>query len=931
MRSGLVYQGKFVNQETDATNANIQKECTINIYDTEFENNSTFNTQYFLIDNGDGTETVWFNWGTLPDAAVEAFVGYSTDGVSWTDTSAGGVTGPISITIPTGTYQFSLFIDYDVGSDPRYIIPDPTIEELEMADSPVSIEVIDNSEDNFTPIRSKQLTAQVFSSNSISISTFAYGGDKRYCVEYYVGFNLKFAGWLSISDLSMEFMPDPNIITLTAADGLGFLNDIPLTDFDGENPRLQNQIMDYIAWALSKTGHELNIVCCFNIRERYAISIDQEGHAPLGPTATVFQNSPTVAIRVNPTNWFYVGQTFTTDDGVNPGPFTVSSVVQGSGFTDVFVIESFTLGLNPAVTFTDTATTYGNGHLFKHEWLEAKTFEADIGSCIDCYEALLRIFKEEATLFQDNGTWFIMRKDEYSFDKVYYLFTFDWQGNFISATQPQFEKSIGVGLPLSWMDDSTDVSLERPYKSVTENFEFEQPQEVPDNSDLSRGTVLTPTTLTPESWIIEKNYPPISNYVGYTQLVFVDDLETERFLRIPTASSSSYLYFRNENKLPLQAGDKFTFSCDWRYSNNPGGSGHYRIPQVQMRLYGDDGTNWTLNAVSGSGSSDPMEYWIQSNSTWATNNRFLYQEGALNQDDLSLWQSASWKSAPAPVSGRLEIFLMHQFESDQRGKDFAAISFEYIPYIQGTYQKYLGQQHRVEQAIDVVAAREEQVYMTDSIKQLWKGVLLKIDGQRELFTGSLSFVAPNIISFGGGSGYYNYLFAPGLRIIITGTNAGVYKIDTIDWSIIGNQTTITLKEQTITTVTESATLSEYIFVLANQFYSAAVYPDGDQPDDANHPYGHLQVFDVWNQYQRVMSKFDGTIDGLDSEGDMPDLKFKYYLTDVDLTTTDKMFQLLHFEQDQHLCQWNAFFHEVQDRNQAGVYTGNTFKYITKNK
>lgn len=735
--------------------------------------------------------------------------------------------------------------------DTETLIPDgddPAVFDLDMADEPVRVSVIDNAEDPFTPIRAKQLDANIYTTSIIEISTFAGGGDNRYKVNYYVNDILKFTGYLSTSDLSQQFMPDPNILHLIAGDGLGLLNDVALVDFNGDNPRLENQVMDYIAWALNGNGLQLPIVCCFNIREEFA--------------------TPLIS-----------------DDS-------------------------------------------GDGHFFKWIWLRAKTFEDNINTSINCYETLLRIIGEEATIFQDNGTWFIFRKDEYIIDRLYYLFTFDYLGTFVSSTTAQFTKSVGVNLPLSWMNDDEEVSLVNPVKRIEENFALENPIEILENADLSRGTDLTPTTINPDDWSLEQsgspNYLPIAEGVGSVVTVDVDGYEKERFLRMEVAATSQFLFWRNEIKIPIQAGDKFRFQTDWRLDADPGGSGHYARQIARLALFGDDGSTWTLHARAGYDSSDPQTKWMLSI------NETLTQEGLAEQDDLSEWQTASCESTPAPVTGRLQIMLVHNTSTNVTGKDFAAISFEYIPYVLGTYGKYKGQQHNVEQVLSTKAKRTNDVFISDTLKQIWKGCLLKTNGNNVLYSSAgIGFSAPNIIALPLASGYQKYLFTPGAKLIIDAVaNQGIFTIDTIVYHTIGNYTEITVKEQTITSVTQSAVLSEQLYIQANSFYNAQVFPNADYPDPTYlHPYGEIQAFDVWNQFRRLMRKFDGDVDGLESNTELPDLKYKYFLTDASQNTNNKMFMLIHFDQDQHTCEWNAFFYEVQDTTIINDYSGHEFKYL----
>ena len=110
------------------------------------------------------------------------------------------------------------------------------------------------------------------------------------------------------------------------------------------------------------------------------------------------------------------------------------------------------------------------------------------------------------------------------------------------------------------------------------------------------------------------------------------------------------------------------------------------------------------------------------------------------------------------------------------------------------------------------------------------------------------------------------------------------------------------------------------FVTTNRFYNAAVAGSSVMP------YGQIQLFDNWNQLNRVMVYFDGTVDKTDP---LPDLMDKFTLTDINQLTTGRIFILLHYEMDNHLCEWTTYFIEVANSGIVKVTTGSNFKYITE--
>jgi hypothetical protein len=58
---------------------------------------------------------------------------------------------------------------------------------------------------------------------------------------------------------------------------------------------------------------------------------------------------------------------------------------------------------------------------------------------------------------------------------------------------------------------------------------------------------------------------------------------------------------------------------------------------------------------------------------------------------------------------------------------FSNLQFEYIPFINGSYQKYSGQYWKVSQTGEYKAVREQEVYVSDSPRRLFKGAMIWFD------------------------------------------------------------------------------------------------------------------------------------------------------------------------------------------------------------
>lgn len=814
--------------------------------------------------------------------------------------------------------------------DTETLIPDadtPVIIPLTASGNPLVIKIINNDRDKYSPIRAKQAVIQFMSNRSAfqDVTTFSDSSDNRWKVDITADGNPVFYGFLMLPDSSMPFQPDPNLVVLTASDHLGVLKDLPLTTDAGENPVGKLRIAEFIALCLKKTGLELDIVVINNLRAG-------SGALTVGSTF----NNPSTINGFSDTSFFYLGQRLVITGSPSNNITTVVTAITSSSIT----VGSTTLNTEfaPGATFTDDLSS---GHFYDNIYLDVKTFEQEIGVSEFCYSVLEKILGEDCFLSQWKGKWYIMRVDEYDGNPIYPA-TFDPDGGFTSFdASTNFNKSIGATEVRRFANADQLLEFDRPNSFIKEDFKFAYPAEILCNLTLARGThnaTLSTSSyeaLDPECWVMEKNYPPdpAPSTGGAILVTTVSGVETSRRLHIFASAINSYLYFRSEDKIPIQVSDKFKFSADWKYDSNPGGSGHYSYPVAQFRLYGDDGTNWTLNAVAGYNSVDPRTYWLQSNSVWATNNRFLYQEGELNQDDLSQWVTASFESAPAPVTGRLEIFLMHNQNTNSRGKDFAALSFDYIPYLQGTYAILTGDYNKVQRtATGFLAKRQKDVFIQDCLKQLFKGALLFRSNTRLLFSGTITFASPNAFAI---SGYVVNYFYPGQIIVLTGTNAGIFTVVSVTYHIIGDTTEVDVVE-TITTVTESATVSEYIYALTNKWYTAAPFYTSDPPGSIGappdstylHPYGYIQAFSVWNQYRNANRILSGGVLGLGSM--WCDALDKVSLTDNNPNTNNRYFMLISFEQNWKTALWSGVFIEEYRTDIGKIYTDTEeFKYTTK--
>ena len=758
--------------------------------------------------------------------------------------------------------------------------------ELEMADNPVTIRVVDNAEDKFTPIRSKSVEIRIHTTPNINIMTFGAGGDNQYIVQICINSdeNPIFEGWLSISDLRQDFQPDPNVLVLTATDGLGFLKDVPLSDYNGNEFRGIHKLSSYIAGCLAKTGLNRSLIAEMNVKE-------------------------------------------------------------------------------------STQVTSYLGHMYNTTYVDARTFEAAVGEFEDCFTVLEKILGEYCELSQQKNEWYIRAIDE-----------FDWQNSIqvrfnangtIGSQLPEvaYNKEIGSNMTLyqmGFMNDDAQVSLQRPYKFVKHIYDFSFPGDMPCNYQFERGDFIsnlpnetingityTAKKYEMDCWDLLKGdpttfgqYPTGSHYIK--KLFDLFDIEKTRYGVVTWPTSPPEALVLRSNPIQVNAGDKFELSWDIAIEQNLTiGTGNLIVASVLLE--GNDGTYWFLDDPAGI-ASGTLEFpsnigdvclWYQSNANWSTNYRLLTINVDTNTIDNNQFRTISITEVEKiPVTGNLYLIFHwgNNVSFASSTLHISNINFTYRGQINGTYTEYTGQQHMVEQAGDYKATREKNVYLTDGPRLAFKGCLQKRIGDYSIMGGSTA-----TITFYNGDyftlpGYWSWLFRPGMQLLISGTtsnNTNETFVVSSTYSIIGNVTTVVLSTATVAEVDSSYSISTLRFGYTEGFYNAAVNPSGPPDPSYIKPYGQIQTEAVFNQFNRVFSSFEGTIDGLDTyvldsldRYDLPDLMHSFFLRDQHPATNNKKFKLLHFEQDPDLCEWNGVFIEVFDYTIPKVYTGHSFKYLT---
>jgi hypothetical protein len=725
--------------------------------------------------------------------------------------------------------------------------------------NPLVIKIINNDEDKFTPIRAKQAIIQFKSdANAFQDSlTFADSSDNRWYVEITADGEFIFKGFLMLTDSQQDHLPDPNVVVLTASDHLALLKDINLVTDAGENPSGKYRIAELIALSLKKTGLLLDIIVINNLR-----------HGGTSFTDVVdFDTFPVPIVNFTTSNtFFYVGQSITiSGTASNNGTFTVTVAGElGIRYTGIVHETGVT------ATFTDNTS---NGHFYDKVYLDALTFEREIGVSEDCNTVLEKILGEDCFLTQWKGKWYIMRIDEFD-DNPIYECVFNTHGVLIGFNSPTtYAKSVGATETRRLANADALRRYDRPYAFVREIFDFTYPSEIPCNIDYVRGDETSDPDVQRTDytsydldcwdgyrlWGSSITTPNFKSAILRTFNLFGDELTRFIMLTKPASSTGSFEYIRSQ-PIPISLNDRFTWRFDARAMTDTSGDGFILV--CMILLYGIDGTVYILR------NRDLGIVWDQTLTDVQTSWKLTNDDVTLFRDGLQWaiydnsnfpkkteWTTFEMVAAPIPVEGEIRILLFSANQQAGTYDDFDInyqnLSFEYHPYIGGVYDKYKRFHNKVikdpQGYFNVM--REKQTYIQDSPKPLFKGSMFVYNGSR--------------------------------------------------------------------------------YILTSRWYASAPWALGPPPDTSYiHSYGYIQAFSVWNQFRNGNRILASSALGLGSM--WPDALDKWSLTDTNPHVNDRYFLLISFEQNWKTALWSGVFIEDYRTDIGKIYTDeHEFKYLTK--
>lgn len=381
-------------------------------------------------------------------------------------------------------------------------------------------------------------------------------------------------------------------------------------------------------------------------------------------------------------------------------------------------------------------------------YLDMKTFENKPNEAVSCLEALEIIFGYRLSLKQKNGAWWVENIDEKTGSNVY-AFRFDSDGVFVSQlTTTTSNQSIGKTQALKLINKDAIVSYTRPKKFTKLTYRYELPEEVVDNMDFNRGAVNAAITVPSgytaydlDDWTkgAGSRPNPFTSSITADQLAYIvrkheNGYEKERFMVLEKSTydyNTQVYWVRNTNPIPVGDLDKLVISLDWQMYSDLIGAGVSYVGMYAL-LVGDNGTTYIYwgNGLHYNGS----RWWPLTVVSFPDDRLAIKTEFERNTTNETEWQTMSGELQPCPVSGELYLYIPLPEIPGVTKIKFANLQVDYIPYINGSYQRYSGHSNTISQAGNYKANIDDRVYLGDSPRKIFKGAMFKLVAGKYVLT-----------------------------------------------------------------------------------------------------------------------------------------------------------------------------------------------------
>lgn len=377
----------------------------------------------------------------------------------------------------------------------------------------------------------------------------------------------------------------------------------------------------------------------------------------------------------------------------------------------------------------------------------------DGANCYDVLNTLATRFN--LRVFQQNGYWHLVNLLEYTskrYDYVEYSFTTPlngiatWQisGSGLNQTYHQL---IGKNEIITPVNEDQVLYSKLANKSIKFTYNYDQSANKLCNQSMELGARLpqydqvvdgdNTEGYTADCWTYVKTLPssppsqPCYNRAVLDTLGHIKD----RYLVMVLNTGVIGSYYKNTSHFYVDAGDKLTFSVDFRIRG--GATTAVNVPVMGILLYGDNGIKYTLNGlISPIGPTETPTLTWRDVTTLPSGFVFdaaLFVEslppiGQVFKDFTGLNLDYYLRNnliPQIPVSGKVEVeFLNNDNFSTYHEYNFKSLQIEISPNINGAFSA-TGDYNFISQNKNIKQSIADTIEISDSPKRWFKGALLK--------------------------------------------------------------------------------------------------------------------------------------------------------------------------------------------------------------
>lgn len=354
-----------------------------------------------------------------------------------------------------------------------------------------------------------------------------------------------------------------------------------------------------------------------------------------------------------------------------------------------------------------------------------------------CYDVLTRFFHQHFSLYQWNGMWVINRNAEMQ-ESIgptnWYTLYNPETSTFSGVKEAHTNAIVARSEKLHPINVNQRIASRFAIKSAKHIFPYDIQPEIPANNQFERGAFQGDGPDF-KAWAIDEwVYINITGPSAISALPGVLGAATEAHYRKSTydtygietirevaldMNSSAGARWLQSSPVPVNKGDKIAVRFDFKTAL-PDDEIQMGVMVVYIQPVG--GPRYSLRWNPGLSQGQ----WIQQPGTGAD---LAEIRGSWGQDEFTNeYKNFSVESAPLPIDGDMYFVLIHPAGRNNQFVYFTGFEVEYIPYTAGGYKKVLGDYWLTAQNQPFKDVVEEQVGLSDSLKKVIKGSLIRADG-----------------------------------------------------------------------------------------------------------------------------------------------------------------------------------------------------------